>query len=388
MNVASLAVRNVLRNKFRTALTVMGVAVAALTFLILRTVLAAWTVASEYAAKDRIATRNKITFVSPLPLRYYDRITRMPGIKQATYMNWFGGKNPRNEKEFFATLAVEPDNFFSVYDDMYVEPDVIEAWRQNRQGAIVGEVIAKKFHWNVGDKVILNGTIFPGNWTFTIVGIYHAKSKAIDNSSFLFHWKYLNESQPERFKDQVGWIVARVNDPKKAADISKKVDLAFAEEEIATLSMSERAMNNSFMAMFSAVLKAMDIVSVVILMIMALILGNTIAMGVRERTAEFGAMRAMGFLPKHLGTFVITEGVVIGTAGGVLGLLIGYPLINQGLGRFIEENLGSLFPYFRVPLSTAWVTVALSITVAVLAALVPAVQAYRLNVINAIRRVA
>src|SRR5262249_30699565 len=156
-----------------------------------------------------------------------------------------------------------------------------------------------------GQKLSLQSGIYPGDWEFHIVGIYTATARSVDRSSFIFRNDFLNDALPARRKDQVGWIVSRVDEPGHAADISVALDKLFDDQEIQTLSQDERSFNASFLAGFSAVLKALDIISFVILIIMLLILGNTIAMGVRERTNEYGVLRAVGFLPKHIAFFIL-----------------------------------------------------------------------------------
>ncbi|MFO0580554.1 MAG: ABC transporter permease [Polyangia bacterium] len=387
MTLYALAFRNVLRNRFRNLLTVIGVAVAVLAFVLLRTVIFAWTVGVDFAAKDRIGTRHKVTFVMPLPKRYIDDVRQVPGVVAATWMNWFGAKDPRHDKEFFGTMAVDPQSFFQVYDELQVPPEAKEAFQTDRKAAIVGDVLAKKLGWKVGDKVVLSGTIYPGDWEFRIAALYTTTRKSLDRSSFFFNWNYLNDTVPERQRDQIGWIVSRVSDPGRTAEISQTVDRHFADRDVQTLSMSERAMNTSFLGMMSAVLKAVDIVSLVILLIMLLILGNTIAMGVRERTSEYGVLRAIGFLPRHLAIFVLGEALCIGALGGGLGLFISYPLVEKGMGRWIEENMGAFFPYFRIPPATAGLALLLALVLGLVAAALPAYRAARINVLNALRRV-
>lgn len=387
MTIGGIAARNVLRNKARTILTLCGVAVAILAFVLLRTVLDAWTAGVEASAKDRIGTRHKVTFIMPLPKRYVDDVRNTPGVTSATWMNWFGGRDPKHEKEFFGTMAVDPKSFLQVYDEIEVPAEQAENWLADRQGALVGDVLAKKLGWKIGDRVTLAGTIFPGDWEFRISGIYTAKRKSVDRSTFWFRWDYLNDGLPARAQNQVGWITARIDDPGRAASISQEIDKKFEERDVQTLTMSERALNMSFMGMFSAVLKALNVISIVILVIMTLILGNTIAMGVRERTPEYGALRAIGFLPKHLAMFVLGEALTTGVLGGALGLAVAYPLINNGVGRFIEENMGGMFPYFRVQATTAAAALGLAITFSVLAAALPAYRAARLSVTDALRRV-
>ena len=386
MNLITLAARNSLRNRFRTLLTVLGVAGAVLSFVTLRTVIYSWTISVEAAAKDRIGTRHKVTFIMTLPKRYIDDVRAVPGVVGATWSNWFGGKDPKHEREFFATLAVDTATVLQVYDEMLVPPEQLAAWKDDRKGAVVGDVLAKKLGWKVGDRVTLQGTIFPGDWEFHISGIYTATRKSVDRSTFMFHWAYLNESVPERARDQLGWITSRIDNPSRTAEISQAIDRLFEDREVQTLSMSEKAMNNSFLGMLSAVLQAVDIVSIVILVILMLILGNTIAMGVRERTHEYGVLRAVGFLPKHLAVFVVAEALTIGLLGGVLGLFMAFPLVERGMGRWIEENMGSIFPYFRIAPVTAAGALGLALLLALLAAAVPAYQAARLNVITALRR--
>ncbi|AUX44269.1 ABC transporter ATP-binding protein [Sorangium cellulosum] len=388
MSLLSVAARNVLRNKFRTFLTVIGAAVAVLAFVLLRTVLTAWNVAADYAAKDRIGTRHKVSFILPLPKRYIDTMREVPGVTEASYMSWFGGKDPKDPNNFFATMAVDSKTFFKVYDEMVVSPEDMERWLGERKGAIVGDVLANKLGVKIGDTVMLEGTAFPGSWQFTVSGVYRATRKSVDRSQFIFHWDYMNESIPERDRDQIGWMVARIADPSQSGAISAAIDKIFDEKDIQTATMSERAMNLSFMAMMSAILTALNVVSVIILAIMMMILGNTIAMGVRERTREYGVLRALGFEPKHVRLFIIGEAATIGLLAGVVGLVISYPIIELGMGRFLEENMGGMFPYFRIDLTTAVAALGLAMALSLIASLIPAYRASKLSVTDALRRVA
>lgn len=387
MNLVSIAVKNTRRNIFRTVLTVIGVAVAMLAFLLLRTVLSAWLVGVEYSAKDRVATRHKVTFVMQLPKRYVDDVRAVPGVQSVTWMNWFGAHLPGKEDQFFANMATDPKSFFEVYSEISLPPEQKQAWFEDRRGAIVGATLARQFGWKVGDKVTLEGSIYPGMWEFNIDGIYTATRKSIDQSSFFFQWEYMNEGAPAPMREQIGWLASKVPDAAMAGTVSKRIDALFEPRDIQTLSMSERAMNTSFLGMMSTLLNAMNIVSIVILLIMMLILGNTIAMGVRERTKEYGVLRAIGFMPGHVTGFVLGEASVLGLMGGVTGVGLGVPLINQGVGRFMEENFTGFFPYFRVMPKDAIIAIVLSIALALVAAAIPAYQASRLRVVDALRKV-
>jgi putative ABC transport system permease protein len=387
MTLTGIAARNIGRNKLRTTLTVTVVAIATLFFILLRTVVWSWTSASEFSKKDRIATRHKVSFVMPLPRRYVEEIKQIPGVTAVCYANWFGAKDPKNEKDFFATIATDPASLFQVYSEIKTPEAQKQAFLADRQGALVGDALAKKKGWKIGDKITLAGTIYPGDWTFNISGVYTTTTTNVDRSTLWFHWDYLNESLPERRKDMVGWIVTNIADSSASGRISKEVDAKFESRDLQTITMSEAALNQSFLGMFAAVLKAIDIVSIVITLIMALIVGNTIAMGVRERTNEYGVLRAIGFLPRHIVRFILAEGFVIGLLGGTIGVVLGYPVVNNGLGRVIEENMGNMFPQFRVQPQIAAFAFALALLLGLVAAILPARKASKLQVVEALRRV-
>jgi putative ABC transport system permease protein len=322
-----------------------------------------------------------------LPKRYVDQIGQVPGVRKVTFANWFGGRDPAHEQEFFATLAIDGKTFFDVYDEITVPKDHLARWNDDRRGAIVGDVLAKKLDWKVGQKITLRSGIYPGDWDFNIDGIYQTTGKTVDRSQVLFHWEYVNEAMPERRKDQVGWITSRVTDPDRSADTGKLIDKAFDEREIQTLSQDEHSFATSFLGMMSAILKALDVISLAILVIMLLILGNTIAMGVRERTREYGVLRAIGFSPARVMGFILGESVAIGCIGGGLGVLIAYPVVERGMGRWLEENMGRFFPYFRLDPKTIGAAMALALLLGALAAAIPAYRASKTSVVDALRRV-
>jgi putative ABC transport system permease protein len=220
--------------------------------------------------------------------------------------------------------------------------------------------------------------------------VYTATRRSIDQASFFFHYDYLNEwvkkNRPTG-ADQIGWIASRIQPGLRPAEVAKAIDTRFDERDIQTLSQDEHSFNTSFLGMISAILKALDLVSVVILLIMMLILGNTIAMGVRERTQEYGVLRAIGFLPKHLVLFVLGEAATVGLLGGVVGLAIAYPFVQGGLGRFLEENMGQWFPFVRIAPDVAVSALVLAVLLGLLAAVIPAYQASKLEVVASLRKV-
>jgi putative ABC transport system permease protein len=389
MNLAVFAVKNVTRNKLRVFLTILGVGVAVVAFLLLRTVLWSWSQGADAAAKDRVATRHRVSFVMQLPKRYAQDIKDLdPRFKAVTWANWFGGKDPKDEQNFFAALAVDHTTFLDVYNEMAISPEAKEKWLSDPQACLIGPNLAKKMHVQAGQDVTLTSQIYPGEWKFHVAAIYEPTAKSIDPSQFLFHWDYLNKSMPPQRQDTIGWIVTKIDDPAHSGELTTKIDKLFEERDTQTLSMSERSMNLGFMGMFSAVLTALQIVSIVILVIVLLILGNTIAMGVRERTYEYGVLRAIGFRNGHITGFIVGEALLIGLLGGLAGLALAMPLIEGGFKRFISESpMAAWFPFFQITPLNAGIAIGAVTALGALASSIPAYLASRVTVTNALRRV-
>lgn len=387
MSITSLAARNALRNKFRTLMTVLGVGTAVLAFVTLRTVLHAWNVGVESAAKDRLATRAKVSFVIPLPKRYAEDIAAVPGLKATSYGNFFGGQLAKSKNEFFQTIAAA-DNIFDVYPEMSVSAETLARWRADKPGAIVGDVLAKRLHLQIGDKVILAGTMYPGNWEFRVDGFYTApEHAAVDRSTFYFHWDYLNEGAPPRQKNFIGMLLSRVDNPDQSAAVSAAIDKLFATADVQTVTTSERAMNNSLLKGSGTILEALTFISFMILVIMTLILSNTIAMAVRERTAEYGVLRAIGFSPRYVRMLIVSETVTLSACGAAVGCALAYPIVGVA-GKWIEENMGQFFPSFSVGLGTMSAALAITLVLGGVASLMPALRAGRMQVTDALREVA
>ncbi|HWU87597.1 MAG TPA: ABC transporter permease [Kofleriaceae bacterium] len=391
MNAATYARKNLFRRRGRTILTILGVAVAVLIFCAIRTVVFAWNVGAEEASKDRLGTRHKASITMQLPKRYIEELrdkSKFPGIKAATWASWFGAKDPRERVPFFAGFAADHDTWFDVMDEMKVEPAQLTEWKRTPNGAILGDLLAKSLEVQVGSDLTITSDIYPGDWKFKVVGIYTPLRKTVDRNTMVFHWDYLNKDPRGAFsREQIGWVMSRIDDPTKSAEISRAIDKLFEERDDQTITMSERALQLSFLGGISTVLSVFDWVSLAILIVMALILANTIAMSVRERTHEYGVLRAIGFSPRYLVGFIVGEAVLIAVVGGAAGVLLTMLLVNGAVGPFIEDHMGAIFPYFRTPVGILAAALGLAAVGGVLAGLVPATRASGRKVTDALRRV-
>jgi putative ABC transport system permease protein len=390
VNLATYARRNLFRRRGRTIMTMIAIALAVLIFSILRTVVFEFHRGAEEAAKDRLAVRHKVSITRTLPYTYITKVRDTKGVKAASWANWFGAKDPKERIPFFAGFAVDQNSWFDVMDDMKVDPAALEAWKkpENKNGAIIGDLLAKTFEVKVGDDITIVSDIFPGDWKFKVLAIYQPLRATVDRNTFIFRWDLLNDDPRATFfgKDQIGWVLARIDDPSKSAAIAKDIDHTFSEEPDQTTTMSEREFQLSFIGGFSALLTAFDYVSIVILLILMLVLVNTIAMSVRERTHEYGVLRAIGFAPKHIVGFIIGEAALIAVVGGAIGVGLTAGLINGMVGPFLENNMANWFPYFSTPPVVMGIAMVAASLMGVVAGAVPAYRASKLKVTDALRR--
>ncbi|MBZ0219320.1 MAG: ABC transporter permease, partial [Candidatus Methylomirabilis sp.] len=186
-------IRNAFRHRLRTMLTILGMAVAILSFGLLRTVVDAWYAGVEASAANRLITRNAISLSFSLPLSYYEKIRQVEGVVKLSYGNWFGGVYG-DERKFFANFAVQAESYLDIATEFVLNPEEKNAYLKDRKGAIAGRKLAERFGWEPGDIITLTGTVFPGDWEFTIKGIYRGRDDTVDESLFFFHWEYLNET--------------------------------------------------------------------------------------------------------------------------------------------------------------------------------------------------
>lgn len=382
MTLAGLAVRNAfLRNKTRSLLTVAGVVITALAFVFLRSVLTAWYASSEASAADRVVTRNAVSIIQPLPLNYKDRIAQVPGVTGVTWQNWFGGYY-KDRRNFFANFAVDAKSTLTIFDVRFVQGKA-QDFLDDRNSCLIGSGLAARFGFKLGDTVPLISEIYPGDWRFKVVGIIDSPEDETVQAGMYFHWARLNEGLPERRKDQVGVFISKIARAAESPRVIHDIDALFANSEAETHTETEKAFRLQFVTGSSAILNALEVVSGVILVIMALILGNTMAMGLRERVSELGVMRAIGFLPRHVSWLSMSEGALLGVTGGALGVLLA-PVV-LGAFRAAMARFGVAFPLF-LHAPTAVAALFAAAFLGALASFFPAVRAARMAVVDALRR--
>ena len=384
MYLLKLILRNALRHRLRTLLTVLGLLVAILSFGLLQTVVDAWYTGANSAAPDRLVTRSAVSLVVPLPVHYRDKIRAIDGVRSVASANWFAGvyQEPKN---FFPQFAIDPVTYLAMYPEYRIHPDQLRDFMRDRKGAVVGRKLADTYGFKLGDVVPLKGTIFAGNWEFVVRAIYEGATPKTDTSQFFFHWEYLNETvrtrAPQR-ANQVGVFVVQVRDVSRAAEISAAIDAQFRNSPAETLTETEKAFQIGFIKQTEAIVIAIRIVSFVVIFIILAVMANTMAMTARERIAEHATLKALGFGPGFLGGLIYGESLAIAFAGSALGVLLTFPV-----AQWFGAKMGTLFPVFEVSGETGWLQFACALVVGVAAAVVPAYRAAQVRIVEGLRAV-
>ena len=385
MFIVPLIVRNALRHKLRTSLTLVGIVVAITAFGLLRTIVDAWYAGANASSSARIITRSAVSLVFPLPLTYAPKIRQVEGVQSVSWANWFGGVYI-SERNFFAQFAIDPASYLDMYPEFILSPEERKAFVTDRQGAIVGRKLADQYGWKVGDQIPLRGTIYPGTWTFNLRGIYDGADQGTDQATMFFHFDLLNETIKKLYPrrgDQAGVFVVQLKDPQQAAEVSAAIDATFKNSLAETLSETEKAFQLSFVAMTEAILLAIQAVSFVIVIIIMAVMANTMAMTARERGAEYATMKALGFSGAFVALLILGESVGLSLAGGLLGVALTVPLAHAFAGA-----TGTLFPIFFVSDETVGLQLAAALMVGVVAAALPAWNTARLRIVDGLRSIA
>ncbi len=380
----NLIIKNAFRHKMRTLLTIVGLAISILAFGLLRTLVGLWYLGVERSSAARLVTRNAISLVFTLPISYKDRIRQVPGVKNVSWGNWFGGIYI-DEKHFFANEAMEPRSFLELYPEFVLPPDQKEAFIRDRKGCIVGRKLADRYGWKLGDTIMLRGTIFPGQWEFVLRGIYKGAEKSTEERALFFHWDYLNETLKKtvpRRADQVGFYMIGVTKPELAAEVAQAVDGIFKNSLAETLTETEKAFQLGFVAMTEAIMIAIKIVSYVVIVIIMVVAANTMAMTARERLGEYAVLKTFGFGTMHIAGLVFGESVVISLAGGLVGVVFTFPA-----ARWIETELSQFFPVFSISTATLCLELLAALLVGIAAAIFPTWRGSTIGIAEGMRRI-
>jgi putative ABC transport system permease protein len=373
---------NLKRRKLRTSLTLLSILVAFLLFGLLCAIKQALVGGVELAGADRLIVRHKVSIIQLLPESYKARMERIPGVDLVVHQTWFGGvyQDPKN---FFMQTPVIPDDFMKMFPEFLLPPDQMEAWRKTRTGAVVGRNTAERFKWKIGDRVPITSPIWGRGrtWEFDIVGIYDGAKKGTDTTALFFRYDYFDEARQEgRGKGLVGWYTIRVKDPTRAAEVAAAVDAEFENSPSETKAEPEGAFVQGWAKQIGNIALIVAAILGAVFFTILLVAGSTMSQAVRERIGELGVLKAIGFSNGQVLALVLAESCLLTLLGGGLGLALAWLFTSRG------DPTGGLLPLFYLRTSDLILGGIISLVLGLLTGIFPALQAMRLRVADALRR--
>jgi len=373
---------NLTRKKLRTALTLLSVLVAFVLFGFLSAIKQALVGGVELAGADRLIVRHKVSIIQLLPVAYQARMERIPGVAAAAHQTWFGGiyQDPRN---FFMQCPVVPDQFMAMFPEFRLPSAQMQAWLATRTGAIVGRKTAERFHWKVGDRIPIMSPIWMRRtWEFDLVGIFDGRDKGTDTTGMFFRYDYFDEVRKTQNWGQglVGWYTIRVKDPAQAADTARRVDEEFANSPAETKTEPEGAFVQAWANQVGNIALIVAGILGAVFFTILLVTGSTMSQAVRERIGELGVLKAIGFTNGQILGLVLAESCLLTVLGGGLGLGLAWLIIARG------DPTGGLLPMFFLPGRDLLLGLGLSLALGLVTGILPARQATRLRVADALRR--
>ena len=382
MRYLYLVWKNLARRKVRTTFTALSIAISFLLFGILMAIRLAFSAGVDVTGADRLMVSHKVSIIQPLPISYGDQIARVPGVREVTHANWFGGvyKDPKN---FFPRMGVDPSTYLDIYPEIKLPEEQKRAWMADRTGAIVGRISANRFGFKVGDRIPILSTIYSKRdggriWEFTVDGIFDAP-KGFDTSALFFQYDYLKEAAFA--SNQVGWYIIRINDPQRAQRVVDQIDALFANSHAETKTSTEKAFAEGFAKQAGDIGAIITGIVAAVFFTLLLVAGNTMAQSVPERTSELAVLKTLGYGDGLVMGLVLFESCLLALAAGGLGLGLAELVTSRG------DPTGGFLPVFYFRAADLALGILLAAALGVATGALPAWQAMRLRIVDALRRV-
>ncbi|MBI3302220.1 MAG: ABC transporter permease, partial [Deltaproteobacteria bacterium] len=384
MSTWTLIRRNLGRNRVRTLLTTLAVAFSIFLVCAVMTLPSVRdAILSRSANSLRLSVHHKAGLTYWLPLAYVQRVRALPHVAGVNHWSWFGGVYTE-PKDLFPNFAIDPETVGEVWPDYGWDPAMLEAFKHTRNGALVGTRTMKKFDWKVGDEITLRGSVFPVNLTFKVVGQIPERGNPV---VLWFPRQYLEEAmKPYGGFGNIGMLWVRVDQPENVNTVMAAIDDLFRNSEAETAAETERSFFANFLSSFDGIIRIVMLVGFLVVAAIVLIAANTAAMSVRERIGEVAVLKTIGFRRRMIFTLLLSEGLMIAGLGGVLGAGPAYLILNAGKSSW-SPFLGPL-GMFVMPVSVMIQGLFLALLVGMLAGVIPARGAARLNVAASLRQIA
>ena len=378
---------NMRRRKLRLILTFASILIAFMLFGILEAMRTSMVEGVNLAGADRLSMRNSAGLTASMPLAYYEKIRAVEGVRAVSTQSWFGAeyRTADNPKQPFVLFATQPRPLLDVFPEIKLTPEEQKAWLTDRQALIVGHMTAQTFGWKKGDRIpiksqFLRKTDNSDTWEFNIVAVYNSGSPWIDGSAYM-NYDYYNESLMVYFKDAMGQVSIRVNDPKQGSAIARKLDAMFANSQAETETKTEREVAKQWQDQIGDFTVIVTSVTLAVFFTMLLVTANRMAQSVRERTNEIGVMKTLGFGATLIVMLVLLESLLMTVTAGLAGIGLAY-LASVAFAPMLKAN----FPGFELTGSSIALGIVLMVVFGLVSGLWPSLMAMRLKVVDALRR--
>ena len=381
MTLSRFVTKNAFRNKRRSILTVLSIAFSLLLLTLMMTIWRAFYLDEGSAeSAERLVVRHRVSLTFSLPGYYREKIRALSGVAAVVPVSWFGGiYKDQKPENFFAQFGTDPEEFFGVFRDLQMPADQRIAWQRDRQGVIVDDTLAKKYGWKLGDRIVLQGTIYPVDLELYVRGIFHSYP---DNKSVYFNAKYVEEAV-SFFKGQAGTFSILAASPGDVGRIASTVDDMFRNSPQPTKSESEKAFGLEFVAMMGNVKAFILMICSAVVFATLLVSANTMAMSIRERTREVAVLKTLGFTRQSVLGLFVSEAVALAVAGGVIGVGLAYVLI------YAVTHSPQFFSFYNMKVTPGMWAVALFVSglVGLVSSLIPSYHASQVNIVDGLRHI-
>jgi putative ABC transport system permease protein len=381
MTLTRFVTKNAFRNKRRSILTVLSIAFSLLLLTLMMTIWRGFYLnEGSSESQQRLVVRHKVSLTFNLPGFYRDKIRAIPGVVAVVPVSWFGGiYKDQKPENFFARFGTDPDEFFKVYRDVQIPDDQIKAWQRDRQGAIVDDTLAQKYGWKIGDRIMLQGDIYPVNLELNVRGIFHTNP---DNKSIYFNTKYVEEAV-ESFKGRAGTFTALADSPSDVTKVAAAIEDMTRNSPQPTKAESEKAFGLEFVAMMGNVKAFILSICSAVVFATLLVSANTMAMSIRERTREVAVLKTLGFTRRSVLGLFVSEAVALSLVGGLIGAALGWGMV------FLLTHSPQFFSFFPLEVTPAiWLlSLFTSGLVGFLSAALPSYHASQINIVDGLRHI-
>lgn len=386
MSDLSLIFNNLFRKKLRTILLVFSIFSAFWIYGVLGSFNVMFESGGDVAAlaHNRLITVNKVNFTVSMPEAYVNRIRAVKGVKYAAGAMWFGGyyKDPKN---VIQTFGVQPESYLDSYPDLIFTPEQRNAFIKERDCLAVGETLATRMKWKIGQSVPINSNIWrkkdgSGVWHFNVCAIFKGDKPTVATTYAIFQYKYFNESLAYG-GDSFHWIVVVPDKPSMNDRVIAQIDKMFANSPAETKTSTEVAFNQSFFKQMGNLALIITSVSGAAFATILMIVGTTMIMAVAERTKEIAVMKTLGFQTGRIFRLVLSESLLLSVIGGALGLLAAWGTVI-GVGALLSGFLPGLKFVPQVAVMAAGLMVALGLATG----LFPAWRAMNIKIVDALSK--